>query len=349
MAAVVGSSGGEGASELVTQAVALMGSWPQLGVELLAALANEAEDLDRVRQLAMVNVLLTRAREVLHQLGELLGSSAQQPDSWKLAASALSCAEAWLGLNPTTGGGCILPPGELLSQQPQLLQVLLALAAGGCSSGTSSEQVLGAAVRVLLVVFGPDNFSADEAADRAAYDALLAVLIPLRGRLGSAEALPLAGGVAQLGSAVAERAPEYCCAGAAEAVPFSELMLECLTQADPAVVESSLEFFLMVNTVPLAERKPELGPPLYEALLRRLLPHITYPADFLTWEECSAVDEDEFLRLRCCLRSGLCLWLLASCCGTCGRCWWWWGCLCCSCKLWCRGRTPTLPLWVGLG
>lgn len=33
-----------------------------------------------------------------------------------------------------------------------------------------------------------------------------------------------------------------------QAVAFSEVMLECLSRPDPAVAESSLDYFLMLNT-----------------------------------------------------------------------------------------------------
>jgi hypothetical protein len=48
-------------------------------MELLTALGEECEDLDRVRRLALVNVLLPRAREVFGWLGQLLASALEQP------------------------------------------------------------------------------------------------------------------------------------------------------------------------------------------------------------------------------------------------------------------------------
>eukprot|EP00887_Chlorella_sp_A99_P002079 scaffold21.g2079.t1 len=295
LAAAVGVSGGEGGSELVAQALALLGPSPALWLALLTALAEEADDLDRVRRLGLVSVLQPQAREVLARLGELLAGHGAAAGEEALGVAALRCAEAWLRLNQTTGAGCTISPGELHSQQARLFGAVVGLAARGGAGAT--EQVAGAAFHVLMLVFGPDTSRSDEAADAAATDAVLAALVPLRGRLAGASAVQVAG-VAQLGSALAEHSPEHCCLGAAAAVPFSELMLECLALRDPAVVESSLDFFLMVNTVPLAERRPELGAPLYSALLQRLVPHITYPPGFSSWEQCTEVDEDDFLRLR---------------------------------------------------
>ena len=48
----------------------------------------------------------------------------------------------------------------------------------------------------------------------------------------------------------------------------------------------------------LAERPPELGPPLYERLVAALLPHARLPADFVSWEESVEPDPDAFQRLR---------------------------------------------------
>ena len=78
LAAVAGASGGAGANELPTQALGLLPANPALALHLLTALAQEAEDLDRVRRLALVNVLLPRARELLGALGSLLAAAAQQ-------------------------------------------------------------------------------------------------------------------------------------------------------------------------------------------------------------------------------------------------------------------------------
>jgi hypothetical protein len=78
LAATAGASGGEGANELATQALKLLPSNTALALHLLTALAEEAEGLDRVRRLALVNVLGSRSRELLGALGSLLAAAAQQ-------------------------------------------------------------------------------------------------------------------------------------------------------------------------------------------------------------------------------------------------------------------------------
>lgn len=352
LAAAVGGSGGEGVTELAMQAVVLLGGQqPGLGLALLTALAQEAEDLDRVRRLALVNVLRPHMREVLAALGGLLGARGATAADATLSAATLQCVGAWLQLTPAGGGGCFMPPGELRAQQPALFSVLLAAAT---APPGAPEALVEAAVQVLLLAFGADSFSKDEALDAAAIDDLLVALLSLRGRLGAGcccDAQPAA--VAALGSAAAERAPEHVAGVSASALPFSALMLECLERWDPGVVEAALDYFLTVNTgalgamwgrrvglvkclrppswmqldadhccficslrwpgrplphsppaclrstVPLAERPPELGPPLYKALLLTLTRHVSLPPSFSSWAEVgSEVDEDSFHRLR---------------------------------------------------
>ena len=51
--------------------------------------------------------------------------------------------------------------------------------------------------------------------------------------------------------------------------------------------------------VPVAERAPFFRQPLCRRLLQALLRQACYPADFLTWIECTDDDEDDFDRFRC--------------------------------------------------
>lgn len=126
--------------------------------------------------------------------------------------ATLQCAEAWLGLNLVAGSGCILTPAQVQAQQGQLLGATLELLV----HPSSSEGVVEAAVQLLLLVYGPDNFSADEQADLAATAALVRALLGTRGRLAGAPSDTLPAGVAKLAAAVAERAPEFCCGQMAE-------------------------------------------------------------------------------------------------------------------------------------
>jgi hypothetical protein len=185
--------------------------------------------------------------------------------------AALKCGEAWLELSPVAGSSCIFTPAELHQQQPQLFGAALALlaAAGG------GEEVQEAAVQLLLLVFGPENFSPDESADLAATAAAVRALLATRGRLGDAGgggSDALAAGVAKLSSALAERSPEFVCGRQLpEAVALSELVLACLARPGPDMATHALDYLLMANTGGCG--LPEVG--RLWAIVASLLP---YPA-----------------------------------------------------------------------
>ena len=242
LAAVCGATGGEGASDLATQALALTSRLPtpDLGLELLGSLAEEADDLDRGRRLALVTVLLPRSRDVLTAMASLLAEGgepaclpmpstlgapavcgrAERPPTadrplpflpsagpGTSKAKALRCCSAWLRLNPLAGGGCVLAPSELLCNHASLFAFLMACVS---EAGSSCQgDVLAAGVEVLLLLFGPGNHARDEEADLVAMIALMAALCQLGGRVGGGGGAATA--AAQLGSALAERCPEVCC------------------------------------------------------------------------------------------------------------------------------------------
>jgi hypothetical protein len=90
--------------------------------------------------------------------------------------------------------------------QPQLFAGVLSALAGPQRPPT----VVDAALQVLLLLFGADTFSGNnEDAERAATVATLDAVLALRQRLGGENGEVAAGGVAQLGSALAERSPEW--------------------------------------------------------------------------------------------------------------------------------------------
>jgi hypothetical protein len=62
------------------------------------------------------------------------------------------------------------------------------------------------------------------------------------------------------------------------------------------VCHAAIEYFLMVNTVPVASRHPQMGAPLYGALAQPLLAHCCYPEGFEGWAECVEEDEEAFGR-----------------------------------------------------
>lgn len=141
----------------------------------------------------------------------------------------------------------LLPP-----LQPQLFAgVLSALVGAG-----RPPAVLDAAVQALLLVFGAETFSGgDENAERAATAATLSALCTLRNRLAGASGEEGAAvGVTQLGSALAERAPEWCGGELPQASGGSHSNAAPLQQAEHALNHSSR---LLVGAIKLAMPAPQ--------------------------------------------------------------------------------------------
>lgn len=78
-----------------------------------------------------------------------------------------------------------------------------------------------------------------------------------------------------------------------------EVVLKCLGCPSKNVAETAVEYFDTLCTVPVAERHPSFGAPLFSRLLPLLLMHTRYPADFTSWKESIDEDADDFYRFRC--------------------------------------------------
>lgn len=76
-------------------------------------------------------------------------------------------------------------------------------------------------------------------------------------------------------------------------------MLACASVPHHTVMEAALDYFLAINTVPLAQRHPQLQRQVFESLLPYLFRHACYPDGFSCWEEEAEVDEEAFYRFRC--------------------------------------------------
>ena len=64
------------------------------------------------------------------------------------------------------------------------------------------------------------------------------------------------------------------------------------------VADFAMDYLDSLSTVPLAERRAELGQTLYSSLLPVLFPHMQYPQGFTTWDEWVDDDEEDFNRFR---------------------------------------------------
>lgn len=286
------------AVDLVVKAIALLHIQPDIALELLTAIAEEVDDLQPRRRAVLATSLLSNAPEVYGALGALLTQALQQAQH-VAAAQALRTTLAWVQLSPHPSGGAAdgqLGPAEFSSHHPQLFQAVLTAVAGPSSSG----DVAAGAAAVLLAVLASSTFGPEEDHDAIALSAIIDALLSVRPRLPVVdEQTALA--VAQVGAAVAERWPEGACEPLNSSIPLAELMVECFDRTEPLVGEAAIDYFYMINTVPLAHRPPSLGPPLFQAMVARLQRHVAYPEGFPPggWaEDGSDIDPEVFSRMR---------------------------------------------------
>jgi hypothetical protein len=257
-AAVCGAGGGEGCRELVFQALTLIGRGSdgssggtavlqQLGLELLSALAEEAEMLEHGRRSKLVTALLPHIHDVLSAAAAVATAG-----DTAAAAAAFRCAAGWLGATPVAGSSSNLTPGQLHAQHPQLLAAALS-APLEPAPGPAAE----AAVQLLLGLYGNSSVGAVQSpAERGATLAAAAALASARERLAGAgpdDALPLA--VAQLGSALAERDPELC------AGQQLEVGCMCASQGEAEGAFPFIPSAIAIHTSPLTSPPHPPTPP----------------------------------------------------------------------------------------
>ena len=58
----------------------------------------------------------------------------------------------------------------------------------------------------------------------------------------------------------------------------------------------ALEFWEALGEVPVSHRDASLGKPIYTKLLDLLIRRLSYPADFVSWEEEVNMDPEDFAR-----------------------------------------------------
>lgn len=279
--------------ELVTQAMRILQSNPQMGIELLTAVAEESEDLDRGRRAEAISAIVQRASEVLGYLGVMLTQTLARGEEVG-SMSCLHAARAWLCAHPQPGGGSRVGPGDLHGHHPQLYTSLLV----GVAGERSSETVVEAAVQVLVALYNSTASVPSDNYDTPANADAISALLTVRSRLSSMNGTT-ALAVAQLTAAVAERWPEGVAGLHPSAPQLADLMLDCVAQRREAMVlEAAIDYFLMINTVPLEERAEALRGSLFGSLVLRLHHHVSYPEGFSSWDTCTEADPDEFARIR---------------------------------------------------
>lgn len=193
----------------------------------------------------------------------------------------------------------------------------------------TAERIEGLARELLCELLGPGTVGTDAHQERAAVDAAMSALLGLReaalapGPTGAGVART----VASIASALAQRDTEAVCgvrgdiidngapangsglsnghaavlmsAGPASphVLPLAELMLQIVSRPERAVCEAAVDCFLMINTLPAAQRPPQLVQPLFASLIPPLLRgHACYGPTFTTWLEDLDDDEEDFYR-----------------------------------------------------
>ncbi|KXZ46622.1 hypothetical protein GPECTOR_42g833 [Gonium pectorale] len=226
-----------------------------------------------------------------------------------------------------------LSPGLL----PSLLQLLaLPLPTGQGTAGSSGAAPQGqkddaaaaataahqSVADVAVDIVGPSGRTSPaaaggEAADATATTSAVHVLVQLGHQLAAAaaastSAAPSNGGggdaavsalaaAVRVAVAVAERNPCGLATGPGEgSVELARMVVAAMASCPRRreVTESAIDYFLALNTVPTGERHASLGAPLYGALLPYMLSAVSYPADFVSWDEEVEEDEEAFNRFR---------------------------------------------------
>jgi len=287
LAAVAARSAPAAAAQLAAQALEAP---PELALELLAALAEEAEGAAGSRRAALLHALRP-ATDSLLALAER--SAASQ------TCAALRATHYWLRLTESPGAhGLALPPPALARRAPGLLSA--ALRALG-QDGPEAE----AGCELLAALQGGGGCAAAGAAEEAAAaEAAVAGLCALRAAVEAEEGEGVAVLVARVATALAERAPAAAAAGGGGWLALAELVCACARRPEPACLEACLDYFLALAGSPAAQRHPRLREPLCEHLFALCLRAARLPPDWTAWpadaaaEAACGVDVDALQRFR---------------------------------------------------
>ena len=305
MAASATRSGAAATTALVQQALDLAGvaggmtggvTGVTLALEIQAAVAEEVNDADRAVRSELVNLLVPRLIEVLGLSEAVLDAAAAAASGGMsgLRAAALHAALAWLRLDERGGGGMVLSPGQLAQSRGGLVRGAMgALAA-------DDPTVVDAATEFAIATLAPGAATGDPSEEAAAVGYMIGALVAHRpAAMAGEDAQDLARAVCRVAVAVSER--DVVSLVRPDAHPdflsLTDLVLTLSEAHERPVMEAAADYFLMLNTVPVADRHPQLGEPLFKRLVAACLRRATLPVDFKTWDD-EEEDKDTFLRFR---------------------------------------------------
>lgn len=305
-ALVLGAAGIEAGPEVAAQvAGGMLGAVAEggadgrpLGVALqvLLTLAEGAISLEASRRVPTVRALNTRSADVFAMSQAVLTGNAawhSSPDSHDLALMNLG---AWVKLDETGTGMISVAPGPFFQCYAELFQVIMR------NLREETEQIADRAAEVLVDILGP-NAQYGEGGPGVEVQVLLHALgfvVENQEHLKTSANCngPLMRGAARVVAAIGDRDISLLSANRPEVLQVADVMLGALSVGDRSLSETCIEYFLMLNTVPIAERHPELHVPLWTKLLVKLTTTSQYPPDFSSWEEALEDDEDSFHRFR---------------------------------------------------
>jgi|AntAceMinimDraft_1070359.scaffolds.fasta_scaffold08784_1 hypothetical protein len=305
MAAAATRSGADATTALVQQALDLAGQGDATGgvsvtgltlaLEIQAAVAEEVNDTDRAARSTLVNVLIPRLIEVLG-LSESVLDAASSPGAAHgmsgLRAAALHAALAWLRLDQRGGGGMVLSPGQLAQSRGGLMRGAIAALAA------DDTAVVDAAAEFVIAALSPG--AAETTEDASAVGAIVSALLGHRpAAMAGAEAEDLARAVCRVAVAVSERDVVILVRPDAhpDSLGLTDMVLALAEAHERPVMEAAADYFLMLNTMPVADRHHQLGEPLFKRLVAACLRRATLPLDFTIWDDAEE-DRDTFMRFR---------------------------------------------------
>ncbi|WIA10180.1 hypothetical protein OEZ85_010384 [Tetradesmus obliquus] len=328
LAAVASLSGPQACATFAGQCVGMLSGgegvqhhMSECALSMLTALAEEVNNMDRGRRRDLVSATSSQWGDIA---GLARGFIPEQMAAgyYGLVHGALLCLQGWLRMSADASSSCRMSPGQLAASHPTLLSCLFSLLGATAAEAVTAERIEGLACEILCDVLGPGTYGEDSQQERTAVDAAVAALLSLRdvaltpGPAGAG----VARCVASIASALAQRDTSLVCGGAAAAatangtsssnggaapaaslnvLPLAELLLHCVSRPERAVCEAAVEYFVCANTLPLEQRHPQMGGPLYASLLGPLLGwHSCYSSSFVSWNEELDEDEEAFYRFR---------------------------------------------------
>jgi len=302
------SSGTESTTQLLQQVLSGLASpngeqMVAVYFQLLGSIAEETDMAERVRRQALVPALMPFIPRVLDTLSASLTASVSLASNGTLpvaqietSRTALFALLKWFQMsNAGMGSTSALSSGKLAVSHPNTFRVLVqALALQDADAIRTMVEVWQA-----LLQSEVSSGQTDEGMEQAAMHALAEGIVSQGTRMCSALESDETRLLMQIAVALIERDAELVAKGEHQMLQLCDILLQCVKSGERSTVEVSMEFFTHLNTVPVAERHPQLQESLFSRLLQLALKQAELPAGFTSWAEWGGDDDaDSFHRFR---------------------------------------------------